>query len=103
MADALSRFPFPINVVLTAITITQWLDWDALNQDLAVGQVLHNIKETLASGQPSASGYTLVEEHLRYNNRLVAPKHSKLIPMLLKEYHDLVLGSTQAKLKLTGD
>ena len=103
MADALSQFPFPIDVALTAITITQWLDWDALNQDLAADQVLHNIKETLASSQPSTSGYILVEEHLLYNNRLVVPKHSKIIPMLLKECQDSVIEATQVKLKFTGD
>ena len=103
MVDALSRFPFPIDVALTTITITQWLDWDALNKDLAADQVLHNIKESLASGQPSTSGYILVEEHLLFNNKLVVLKHSKIIPMLLKEYQDSVIGATQVKLKLAGD
>ena len=86
VADALSRFP--IKAALTAMTTTKWLDWDALSQDLAADQVLHNIKETLVLGQPLASGYTLMEGRLLYNNRLVIPKHSKLVPMLLKEYHD---------------
>ena len=92
VADALSRFPFQIDTALTAITTTQWIDWGALNQDLVAEPVLHNIKESLASGQPSALGYTLVEDRLLYNNKMVIPKHSKLIPMLLKEYHDSVIG-----------
>ena len=99
MANALSRFPFPIDTELTAITTTQWLDWGALNQDLATDPMLHNIKDSLASGQPSALGYTLVEDHLLYNYRMVIPKHSKLIPMLLKEYHDSGIGGHSGEVK----
>ena len=70
-----------------------------MNQDLATDLVLHKIKESLASGQPSALSYTLVEDCLLYNNRMVIPKHSKLISMLLKQYHDSVIGGHSGEVK----
>lgn len=70
-----------------------------LNQDLANEQALQAIREALTANQPSTPGYFLTGGCLLYNNILVIPKHSKLIPLLLKECHDSVIGGHSDEVK----
>ena len=43
-------------------------------------------------GNPKYSGYVVVQRQLLYKGRIVLPQHSKLIPSLLQEFHNSLVG-----------
>lgn len=53
----------------------------------------------LKGAETAQGGFQLVDNKLLYKGRYVLPQKSIFIPVLLKEYHDSVIGGHSGELK----
>ena len=91
VADALSR-EFASTMELGTLTTTCGVTWQSLQTQIKDDPFIKGITDDLAANKPVPKGYTLHHGTLKYKGRLVVPKNSALIPILLQEYHDSPLG-----------
>ncbi|KAL1199503.1 hypothetical protein V5N11_008723 [Cardamine amara subsp. amara] len=90
VADALSRRDDVSD--FCALSIPVWLEWDALEQSVAEDNELKKIIDQLRNNSGNPSPYSLVNNRLLYNNRIVLPAKSPWIPTLLAEFHSTPMG-----------
>ena len=96
-ADALSRIPK--DVVLDALSISRAIILEDLQQQVHSDESLRKLILDLERDQSSQPGYTLVQDQLRFNDRLVLPKGTPIITILLQEYHNGPTGGHVGVLK----
>lgn len=96
VADGLSRIDYytlqckPID--LFALTIPTSLQLQDLYGEIEKDTEIQEVVKRLQSGEHVKSGFSLVNGKLLYKQRLVIPANSALIPVILAEYHDSVIG-----------
>ena len=87
VADALSR-----RLQFAAITTVSTKIWEELDAEVAADQQLKGIVQDLLRDPNLHPGFSLRKGVLYYKERLVLPKNSSRIPMILKEFHDSAWG-----------
>ena len=85
-ADALSQVP--AHPTLLSLSIPQVLQLDDLDEELDHDPTLSQIQIALSCKQPSKPGYSLIQDRLYYQNKLVLPASFALIPLVLHECND---------------
>ena len=98
VADALSR-KNQGEVELGATVCTQEIDWAELQQEIEQDPTLQQLRDDLQGDEKAHTYYSLVEGKLRYKGRIVIPKFSRFIPLLLEQYHDSPVGGHSGDLK----
>ncbi|WVZ23326.1 hypothetical protein V8G54_001870 [Vigna mungo] len=86
-ADALSR-----KLQYSALSTVQFNEWDGLEDEIQANARLRGIIQDLLKQQDSHPGFQLIKGRLYYKRRMVIPKNSSKIPLILKEFHDSALG-----------
>ena len=86
-ADALSRKHY-----FGAISSITFHDWEGLEEEVQQDCKLRDIMQALLSGREVATGFQLKGGRLDYKDRLVVPKGSPRIPLILQEFHDTTMG-----------
>ena len=87
VADALSR-----RVYLEAISAVTFQDWTGLEDEIHRDNKLRGILQNLIGEKAVPAGYELKQGRLLYHDRLVIPKESPRIPLILEEFHNSTLG-----------
>ena len=87
VADALSR-----RLHMTAISTVQFIEWEGIEEELFADEKLKKVMQELLVQPDKHAGFELKQGKLWYKGRLVLPKTSARIPMVLKEFHDSVAG-----------
>lgn len=98
VADALSRKTVG-EVALETLVSSFEVDWAQLQEEIERDKALQLIKQRLSNGEVVAGGFRISEGRLLYKNRVVIPKQSYVIPILLREYHDSVVGGHTGEVK----
>lgn len=86
-ADALSR-----KLQFSTLSTVQFFEWDDLEEEISKDEKLRKIVQDLLVDSEAYKGYTLNKGRLYYKDRLVIPKDSQKIPLILKEFHDVAWG-----------
>ena len=87
VVDALSR-PFS----LAAISAVTFYGWEGLEEEIQQDPKLKMILQYLLQGKDEWNGFELRKGRLYFKGRIVIPKNSPRIPLILHEFHDLVVG-----------
>jgi len=87
VAYALSR-----RVYLEAISTVTFQDWTGLEDEIRRDNKLRGILQNLVGGKVVPAGYELKQGRLLYHDRLVIPKESPRIPLILEEFHNSTRG-----------
>jgi hypothetical protein len=95
VADALSR----VTPECLELVVPQWYLWDELKQELENDSFLKKIREEMQSGVNNHVGFTVCNGVLYYKNRLVIPKGSRFIQVILKEFHNSPIGGHSGETK----
>lgn len=83
-------------MALTVPTVLQLLDiYEEIDKDVKLQEMIHSCIQEPSKYQ----GYTVRNEKLWFKNRLVLPKNSKSIPLILEEFHSGLLGGHSGVLK----
>ena len=103
VADGLSRIVHTENKTdasaLMALTVPANLQIHDLYSEIDGDSQIQALLQKLRKKQPVKAGYAIVADRLFYKKRLVLPKESRFIPLILLEYHDGVLGGHSGVLK----
>ena len=86
-ADALSRKAY-----YNAISAVTFQDWEGLEQEVQQDDKLRSLMQNLIQGIPSQQGFEIKGGRLYYKGRLVIPKGSSRIPLILEEFHNSAIG-----------
>ena len=68
------------------------LQWEDLYKEIADDTRIQATIKQLLSGELSSKKYQVVDGKLWSKRRLVIPKTSRFIPLILKESHDSMMG-----------
>lgn len=90
VVDALSR---KIDSIMEQQVLqSSWsLPLEELNEEINNDQFIQQVKLDITKGNKSHVGYFMAYQRLLYKDRLVIPHNSKLIPNLLREFHDSMI------------
>ena len=97
VVDALSRIPS--QPTLLSLSIPHAVELDAVAKEIALDPALSQIQEAISRGQVIKPGYSLIQGKLYYKNKLALPATSSLIPLVLYECHDSLIGGHSGVLK----
>lgn len=86
-ADALSR-----KLQKVALSTVQFYEWEDIEAEVEQDDGLKKIMQKLVADPTSHTGYKLYKGRLYYNGRMVVPRNSSKIPLILKEFHGSALG-----------
>jgi len=86
-ADSLSR-----RFSLTAISAVTFHGWEGLEEEIQLNPKLKMILQDLLQGKDEWYGFELRKGQLYFKGRIVIPKNSPRIPLILHEFHDSVGG-----------
>lgn len=98
VADALSR-KTDGEVVLNEMVSTTRIDWEGLFQEIERDPFLTKLKNEVNRKKENYSGFEVMEGRLLYKKRLVIPRSSSFIPIILKECHDSPVGGHSGEIK----
>lgn len=96
-ADALSRLPAALE--LGVLNIVNDMNIRVFVEQVDTDAELKTDREKLQRSEVAPVGYSLHEDLLLYNNRLVVPSSSLIIPLLLQEFHNNPMGGHNGVLK----
>lgn len=91
VADALSR-EFTSNPELGSITSSWSLPLDQLQKEIEADTFIQQVTSDILNEGKTHVGFTVNNRRLLYKGRLVIPQNSTLIPLLLEEFHNSVIG-----------
>lgn len=97
IADALSR-EFVEEAELMALVSVGGVQWDSFLPEIHNDIFIQQLKHELIKGT-APKGYSLESDLVRYKGRLVIPPKSKLVTILLQEYHDTPAGGHSGDFK----
>lgn len=95
----MSRIPHPISAALLAITVPSVIQLPALYKEIDSDSHLQQLKVQVEAATGSLCHYRVWKRKLWYKNRLVIPKTSKFISLILKKFHDSRVGGHEGLLK----
>jgi len=95
----LSRIPHPVSALLMALTVPSVIQLQELYKEIAEDASIQTLLAQTKASPDSVGHYTVVNDKLWYKRRLVIPKQSKFISLLLHEFHDSKLGGHGGILK----
>ena len=84
-----------------AIATVQFCEWDDLQEEVLADEKLRQIMQELISDPAAHAGYQFKKGRLTYKGKLVVPKGSSKIPLILHEFHDSVSGGHSSFSELT--
>lgn len=90
-ADGISRTMF-VASLLMSLTTTTALQWQDLFKEIMDDEGIQKRMEQLCKGELSSEKYQIIDDKLWSKKRLVIPKNSQFIPLILYECHDSKLG-----------
>ncbi|MCH79300.1 RNA-directed DNA polymerase (Reverse transcriptase), partial [Trifolium medium] len=90
-ADALSRVNED-GEMCQAVSSVKWIDERSLKEGIQQDNHLQQVIKKLQENCDSCPGYEYTHGVLLYENRLVLPAKSTMIPLLLSEFHDTPQG-----------
>ena len=99
VADALSRMPQQDSATINDISAITVIDFDTIHNEVDHDPFLRDIVLKLTSNPTAVPPYSLQHGQLFYKNRLVIPKSSSVIPILLSEFHNGAIGEHAGYLK----
>ncbi|WVY94335.1 hypothetical protein V8G54_033423 [Vigna mungo] len=73
---------------LWALTTVQFYEWDKVDHEVQMDEKLREIIQELLRDPNAHKGYKFLHGRLYYRGRIVIPKGSSKIPLILKEFHD---------------
>lgn len=79
-------------LMLLALTVPVTLQRQDLYREIDENDEIQAVVAKLLSGELVKPGFSLVHGRLFYKQKLVIPRNSKQIPLILQECHDTVLG-----------
>lgn len=97
-ADALSRKQVG-EVALNSLVTTHGVDWTKLDREILADTELQKIRSSILNGDEGQAEFHVVDNRLLYKGRTVIPRNSTFIPILLRVYHDSVMGGHNGELK----
>ncbi|KAL1213193.1 hypothetical protein V5N11_026453 [Cardamine amara subsp. amara] len=102
-ADGLSRISHDPQIstmtTLMALTVPACLQLHDILKEVDTDDFLSELKLKVRNGIEDKAKYKVVNDRLLYKNRLMIPRSSVFIPLILKEYHDGVQGGHSGVLK----
>ena len=100
-ADALSQMSLPVerSSTLLAITVPSVIQLQDLYQEIDQDQAIQSIITQVKAGSFGNPGYAMVDGRLWYKKRLVIPRNSQFISVILHENHDGLSGGHSGVLK----
>nr|KAJ0228165.1 hypothetical protein LSAT_V11C100046520 [Lactuca sativa] len=98
VADALSR-ELSESTEINMLTSTWTFPLGELDKEIAEDSFIQQVKKDICEEGKHHKGYTMEGGKLMYKGRLVIPQKSELIPKLLKEFHDSVMGGHAGELR----
>lgn len=84
---------------MDAITVTSNLQMQDIFEEVDSDEKLQTLVQKVTSGKELKPGYTVISGRLFYKKRLVLPRTSSFVLVILKEYHDGFLGGHSGTLK----
>lgn len=90
-ADGLSRIPHSMAHMLLALTVPVVIQIQELYKEIDTDVGIQTLLQQSKANPDAAGHYSVVNDKLWYKRRLVIPKTSKFIPLLLHEFHDSLL------------
>lgn len=99
VADALSRKAVR-EVVLSTMISSNKVIWTELEKEMKDDKDHQRIRHELQDGTKEYIGFALVDDKLMYKGRSVIPRKSAVIPVLLRECHDSLVGGHSGELKM---
>ena len=90
--DALSRVPSLVVTELANLTFPRVLDVSQVEEEINGDCRLARIRDEIVKGSIDWPKYSIVQWHLLYQGQLVLLKGSSLIPSLLHDYHNSLVG-----------
>ena len=103
VADGLSRIvqteSYTHSSLLLAITVPANLQLQDLYTEVDGDALIQSLLQKLLNKEVVKNGYTVSAGRLFYKQRLVIPKDSKFIPLILQEHHDGLMGGHSGVLK----
>lgn len=97
-ADGLSRI-IPATTSFAALTIPTCLNIQDIWREIEIDKKLQETLKQVQNGTEERKGYSIIKGKLMYKGRLMLPKDSIHIPVILKEYHDGLMGGHSGILK----
>lgn len=98
-ADGLSRVPHSSSASLLALTVPAVIQLQELFKEIESDSTIQSHIQQLKSSTGTELHYRVLEGKLWYKNRLVIPKSSIFIPLILHEFHDSHIGGHAGILK----
>lgn len=99
VADGLSRIvikkSFGCIELLSALTSTSTLQMQDIFEEVDNDETIAQQLQDMVEGKSEKLGYAIKRGRLFYKDRLVLPKNSKNVVVILKDYHDGVSGVIQ--------
>ena len=90
VVDALSRIPEAIEfAALTQAAVSQSR---LVDSEVERDEKFTTVKGDILSGHRAPTGYTVLNNRLLFQGKIVLTKDSSLIPILLQEFHDSGVG-----------
>lgn len=103
VADGLSRIVQPkenaLSTLLWSLTVPRTLQLQDLLTEVENSVEVQRLKQRVLSGEKVKEGMEVRQGKLLLRGRLVLPKDSPSIPLILKEYHDSLMGRHSGVLK----
>ena len=97
-ADGLSR-SMSVSSLLLSLTVPTALQWEDLYKEIQDDTKLSTMVMQIQKGELHSKKYTVIEGRLWSKKRLVIPKTSKFISVILREAHDSKFGGHSSVLK----
>lgn len=97
-ADGLSR-SMAVSSLLLSLTVPTALQWEDIFAEIAEDEGIKSVLLQLTAGTLQSKKYSVVDGKLWYKQRLVIPKASRFIPLILQESHDSKCGAHSGVLK----
>lgn len=102
-ADGLSRIQHDTQVFLLchlwALTLPSSLQLQDILNEVEESTYITELRDRVKQGEEVMTDYSVVQNRLLYKNRLVIPRSSKIIPLVLREAHDGLIGGHGGVLK----
>ena len=102
-ADGLSRIEpmrsTEVNSLLLSLTIPSVIQLQDLYKEIADSKEIQELIKLVSAGTVANRHYTVTDGRLWYKKRLVIPKQSAFIPLILSECHDSTYGGHSGVLK----